>query len=195
MTDNLFSRLFKNWFGKWQALLIEGILMAGLGAVILFLPGFHILSAVIRLIGIERLIVGVIALFAARRPDGAWSAGRGVFNLAIGFVLAVMPGFVVGFFLALAGFWAIAAGLGMLLAGAVFGPFWGTLRMIAAAALFVFGLAAIFNPSGFIQFFVTILAVVCVIIGLWMISAALKLRQEAKTLQEEAEGYTDYTVE
>lgn len=188
-------RFIKNWFGQWQSLLTEGIMMVVLGAAILLLPGFHILSVVIRLIGIERLIVGVIALIAARRPGGEWSTGRGVFNLVIGLILTVMPGFIVGFFLALVGFWAMAMGIGMLLAGAVLGPFWGTMRVMTAAVLIGFGLAAIFNPKGFIQFFVTILAVICIVVGIWMIGRSQRLHKEIEAWQKDAEGYTDYTVE
>ena len=106
-----------------------------------------------------------------------------------------MPGFIVGFFLALVGFWAMAMGIGMLLAGAALGPFWGTMRVMTAAVLIGFGLAAIFNPKGFIQFFVTILAVICIVVGIWMIGRSQRLHKEIEAWQKDAEGYADYTVE
>lgn len=199
MAEKHHSRGFgflKNWYGHWWMMALQGLLLAIVGAVCFFRTG-ETLRFVVWLIGIELIIVGAmyVLLFFADPIIGAFGMGRAVTDLVIGLVLVTTPGFVVGFFVALIGIFAIIAGIGILSMHDERGGIWQFLRVVVSILLIIFGVMAFVRPGAFVSLFVRILAVVLMIVGVYMIASAFSFRKELKEIEKDRKGFTDYKVE
>lgn len=186
----------KNWYGHWWMMALQGLLFGVIGAVCFFKTG-ETVAFVARLIGIALLIIGCLYLlmFFADPIIGGFGMGRAVTDIIIGLILTAAPQFVVGFFIALIGIFSIIAGVSILGVDIHTSGSWRFIKIVVSVLLIIFGIMAFIRPGDFITFFVRILAVVLMVVGVYMIVNAFSLRKEIKAIKKEEEGFTDYKVQ
>ncbi|MGN0193756.1 MAG: HdeD family acid-resistance protein [Pseudoramibacter sp.] len=182
-------------YGHWWMMLIEGILMIVLGALIAVIPGFRTLTVIIRLVGLERLIIGFFYLILSLRDSvsGFIISSQALVNLIIGFFLALMPGFFLSFFIFLLALWAFIAGIGMLINNR--GDDHLSSRTIVGVLLIVFGVLAAVNPHQTAQIIVLIFAVMLIVFGGYLLNRSAAMHQTEKQIEKDRKGYDDYTIE
>jgi uncharacterized membrane protein HdeD (DUF308 family) len=186
---------FEKLYGHWWMMLIEGILMIVLGALIAVIPGFRTLTVIIRLVGLERLIIGFFYLILSLRDpiSGFIISGQAFVNLFLGFFLALMPGFFLSFFIFLLALWAFIAGIGMLINNR--GEAHLTSRTVVGILLIVFGILAAVNPNQIAQIMVLIFAVLLIVFGGYLLNRSASMHQTEKQIEKDRKGYDDYTIE
>lgn len=186
---------FDRLFGHWWMMFIEGVLMIAVGIVIAVVPGFRTLTILIRLVGIERLIVGFFYLILSLRDPiaGILISGQAFANLILGFFLALMPGFFLSIFIFLVAIWAFISGIGMLVQNR--GPQRLTSRTVIGILLIAFGLFAGISPGHTANVLVLVFAVMIIVFGGYLLNRSVDMRKTEKKIAEDEKGYDDYTIE
>ena len=186
---------FDRLFGHWWMMFIEGILMIAVGIVIAAVPGFRTLTILIRLVGIERLIVGFFYLILSLRDPiaGILISGQALANLILGFFLALMPGFFLSIFIFLVAIWAFISGIGMIVQNR--GPQRLTSRTVVGILLIAFGLFAGISPGHTANVLVLVFAVMIIVFGGYLLNRSTDMRKTEKKIAEDEKGYDDYTIE
>lgn len=186
---------FDRLFGHWWMMLIEGILMIVVGIVIAAVPGFRTLTILIRIVGIERLIVGFFYLILSLRDPiaGVLISGQAFVNLILGFFLSLMPGFFLSIFIFLVAIWAFISGIGMLVQNR--GPQHLTSRTVIGILLIAFGLFAGISPGHTADLLVLVFAAMMIIFGGYLLNRSSDMHKIEKKIAEDEKGYDDYTIE
>ncbi|MDD2413847.1 MAG: DUF308 domain-containing protein [Eubacteriaceae bacterium] len=193
--------LLNKVFGRWWMMLLEGVSYIVIAVLALMLPGMDAIGIFVFLIGIQRIVMGslYILLYFKKRIKQEESVsigpGRGIFNLALGAVSLMIPNVIVGFFIIIIGIWSLSIGIGMLFFKHDDFGVWRLVRMVIGVLLIVFGLMAFLNSGGFASLFTSILAVIFIGLGLYLINRAVKIHRISKIMRQEEKGFTDYKVE
>lgn len=210
---NYLSRLdvlLEALYGKWQAMLIEGILFItvaiGLLLLIFFPQGLrfntalsaYVLNDPIAFIFLvlfwSMAIVFTVVYFIVRKKITTSILKFRLFlDLIAGLFLFFLPGFTLG----LLGFLGVIIGMSMILNYRRMGQAYTNriLKNIIAWLVLASGLVLIFRQVIPISYLESIIALLLAGTGAYLIKASLRFGRSITLYEDEQKGFTDYTIE
>jgi len=181
-------------FKHWWLLALRSVILIILGLMVLFNPTGGLLGLALY-IAIAILISGIVELVAAfenRHQEGwGWYLAEGIFDLLIGIILISEPGLTVLLIAFILGFWILFAGV-LQIAGSfsarkdgVSNWWWWLLSGIVCIGL---GFWIIRNPVSVGLSLTVLIGIALLIIGLFVLLLALRLRKVANKIAEAVHG-------
>ncbi len=177
-------------FNNWWLPLLNGIIAILFGVLALFVPGQVILS-IVTYIGIIALIIGIamgvgVVNNIKQHLPYTTDLFETVIVLSLGILLTFFTQGSLEFFTIIVGSWAILLGLIQLYITFQLNPeFYNRRNMIINSVItLLFGIALFFDPFNSAKFFIVILGIVSLLIGIILIVFALKLKRLANEIDE-----------
>jgi uncharacterized membrane protein HdeD (DUF308 family) len=190
---HLHSPLLQEMTRRWWLLLLRGIAAIVFGVLAFMWPGLTLFTLVI-LYGAFALVDGVIALAGAiaRRGGGAvpgwWLALTGILDIAVGLIALFWPGITALVLILFIGAWAIVRGIFEIVAAIQLRKQieneWLLVTLGVLSVLF--GVAVLAFPGAGALGLVWAIAAYAVVIGIFMVMFALKLRSHQSRMESAA---------
>ena len=179
---------------NWWLLLLRGIAAIAFGVLAFLWPGITLLTLVL-LYGAFMLVDGVFALAGAigRRHDAAvptwWLVLTGVLDIAVGLIALLWPGITAFVLIIFIGAWAIVRGVFEIIAAIQMRKeIEGEWLLITLGAFSVlFGLAVLAFPGAGALGLIWAIAVWSVVIGIFMVMLAFRVRSHHNRITEAAQ--------
>ena len=182
--------------GRWQSLVVRGVLAIIFGLIALIWPGITVRVLVI-VFGIYALINGLTALWGAFRDREvqarAWLMLSGVISLAAGIAALVWPGITALALMWLIGAWFLVTGAFELVGAVMRRGRAGTegLAGVSGALSVIFGLVLVIWPGAGAAALSWLIGVFAILVGLAMLYLAFRARMQQPSGRTKAEHGMD----
>ncbi len=199
------NAFFEKMYGRWQAMLAEGLVLIGyMAAAIYFgfiqpLDKTEFVLLFIRALGVLGLVFGCVYLLLNRRMSRkdyyrGWLGGRGWFELIAGAVALVFPSMFMMMITGIIGFASFVIGMSLAFSrgGQGAGRFF---RRLTGLALIILGAALSFMPYTTFSWFAGMIAGLLGLLGCYLVYASFGLKKAVRKIKMDRDGFTDYTVE
>lgn len=180
MADPRLGALARNWW----AVALRGVVAIIFGLFALFSP-VATLASLVFVFGIYMLVDGVFAIVAGVRAAAhheRWGPliGEGALDLLAAAGALLAPGLAVIYFVYLAGFWAVASGVALLMATFRLHAAHGRVLMgLAAVVSIVWGVLLVLSPLLGAVVMTTWLGIYALVFGAALLALSFRLRASA----------------
>ncbi len=173
---------------KVTSLISRGILTLITGGVLTFVPGLT-MKTVVMIVGFSVLFSGILTFLLSFRKSTAGAQGfwvvQGLFNIAVGLVLILIPDAVVNIFIVIIGIILLIFGILQLIGaiGAISRQGMPWFLFVSAFIMMGGGLFMLSNPFKSAEAILTVLGIILMLYGASELFGAWKVSRRPKTFQ------------